>query len=322
MLVLQSKNQRANEALPPIETAVTAVDQAWLRSVVERVSIPRHYEEQPESNRQIASWIEEQFQSWGYQTFRQGEYDNIVAMPAGSTETDFRPRILIGAHYDSKPETPGADDNGSAVAAMLGCAKAIRGFKKIISENSGKSAQATKSAIGENLDVVFVAFNREEDGLLGSCDFVENYLPASWNLEEVHILEMVGYCDHAPGSQGLPPGLPLKLAHDRGDFLALIANRHSNFLLKPILKVAATYVPGFPVWGLKVFFGLEKKFSDLRRSDHAPFWDRKIPAFMWTDTSEFRNANYHQPSDTPDTLDYEFLQKVTQLLVARCCAVG
>jgi len=322
MLILQSKNVKSNEVSAPIEAAASSVDQAWLRSVVERISIPRHYEAQAENNRQVASWIEGQFQSWGYHTFRQGEYDNIVALPAASWKIDFRPRILIGAHYDSKPETPGAGDNGSAVAAMLGCAKAIGGFEKVVSENSGKSARTTESPIDENLDVVFVAFNREEGGLLGSYDFVENYLPEEWKLEEVHILEMVGYCDHTPGSQGLPPGLPLKLVHDRGDFLALIANRHSNSLLKPILKDAATYVPGFPVWGLKVFFGLEKKFTDLRRSDHAPFWDRKISAFMWTDTSEFRNANYHQPSDTPDTLDYEFLQKVTQLLVARCCAVG
>jgi len=92
-------------------------------------------------------------------------------------------------------------------------------------------------------------------------------------------------------------------------------------LLKPILKCSKTYVPEFPVWGLKVFFGLEKKFSDLRRSDHAPFWDQKIAALMWTDTSEFRNPHYHQPSDTPETLDYEFLQKVTQLLVARALSI-
>ena len=131
------------------------------------------------------------------------------------------------------------------------------------------------------------------------------------------MLEMVGYCQHTPGSQDLPPGLPIKLGHDKGDFLAVIANRHSNSRLKPIIKCAATYVPDFPVLGLKVVFGLEKKFSDLRRSDHAPFWDKKIPAFMWTDTSEFRNPNYHMPSDTPDTLDYEFLQTVTQLLVAK-----
>ena len=313
MLILESKNLKPGKAAQLIEAAVAAVDQDWLRGVVERVSIPRNYEAQPENNRQVAAWIEEQFQALGYRTIRQGAYDNIAAMPVTVDEPDFRPKILVGAHYDSKPQTPGADDNGSAVAAMLGCAKAIRNFENAVAGQDNQNGQV-------GAQIIFVAFNREEDGLLGSYDFVDNYLPTSWKLEEVHILEMVGYCDHTPGSQGVPKGLPLKLAHDRGDFLALIANRSSNFLLKPILKVASTYVPGFPVWGLKVFFGLENKFTDLRRSDHAPFWDQKIPAFMWTDTSEFRNSNYHQPTDTPETLDYEFLQKVTQLLVARCCS--
>ena len=54
----------------------------------------------------------------------------------------------------------------------------------------------------------------------------------------------------------------------------------------------------------------------LARSDHVPFWDAQIPAVMWTDTSEYRNPNYHQESDTPETLNYAFLGQVTQVLVA------
>jgi hypothetical protein len=51
------------------------------------------------------------------------------------------------------------------------------------------------------------------------------------------------------------------------------------------------------------------------RSDHAPFWEADIPALMWTDTAEFRNPNYHQATDTPDTLDYAFMTEVARLLV-------
>ena len=51
------------------------------------------------------------------------------------------------------------------------------------------------------------------------------------------------------------------------------------------------------------------------RSDHAPFWSQGIPALMWTDTAEFRNPNYHQPTDTPETLDYDFMAEVARLLV-------
>ena len=54
----------------------------------------------------------------------------------------------------------------------------------------------------------------------------------------------------------------------------------------------------------------------LKRSDHAPFWERHIPAVMWTDTAEFRNPHYHLVSDTPETLDYEFLGNVARLVAA------
>jgi hypothetical protein len=52
-------------------------------------------------------------------------------------------------------------------------------------------------------------------------------------------------------------------------------------------------------------------FPVLARSDHTPFWAHKTPAIMWTDTSEFRNPNYHRDTDPPDTLDYAFLRGVT-----------
>lgn len=112
---------------------------------------------------------------------------------------------------------------------------------------------------------------------------------------------MVGYASSAPGSQRVPAGLPVKI-RDRGDFLGLLANRFSIELLISVLRHTATYTPRLPVTGLKVRLGLEKHFPGLARRDHAPFWAKEIPALMWTDTSEFRNFNYHLRSDTPDTL--------------------
>lgn len=105
-------------------------------------------------------------------------------------------------------------------------------------------------------------------------------------------------------------------APEVGDFLALLTNRSSNRLVKPLLRLARAHVDDLHVLGIKVLFGLEKRFPHLLRSDHAPFWRAKIPAVMWTDTAEFRNPHYHQPSDRPDTLDDRFMRQVTQLLVA------
>jgi hypothetical protein len=151
---------------------------------------------------------------------------------------------------------------------------------------------------------------------MGSRDFVEWLnTQASFKIREAHILEMVGYASDVPGTQRVPPGLPVKVS-DTGDFLGVLANRASHKNLDDVLSCASTYLPELPVLGLRVTLGLEKFFPVLLRSDHAPFWAMKKPALMWTDTSEFRNPFYHQPGDKPETLNYEFLRSVTQLLVA------
>ncbi len=233
--------------------------------------------------------------SFGYTPVLQGTYDNIVVTCGAA---DKEPFLLLGAHYDSVPRSPGADDNGSAVAVCLECARLFK-------ENN----------IGPTM---IVLFNREEDGLLGSREFVRHLTAQSaWSVEEAHVFEMVGFCTRAPGSQRMPPGLPGVTAPDVGDFLGLLANRHSNAIAESLLTLAATYVPQFPVIALKTYLGIERFFGHLLRSDHAPFWEAGIASVMWTDTSEFRNPHYHRASDTPDTLDYFFLSKVAQLMMAR-----
>jgi Zn-dependent M28 family amino/carboxypeptidase len=208
------------------------------------------------------------------------------------------PFLLLGAHYDSVPGTPGADDNASAVAVCLECARLIRRH--------------------DIASVMIVFFNREEDGLLGSREFVAHLADQSGrSVKEAHVFEMVGYRDRAPGSQKMPRGLPPLLASNVGDFLALLANRGSNAIAEDLVDLAACYVPQFPVRGLKIYFGIEKAFADLNRSDHAPFWQAGIPCIMWTDTSEFRNPHYHLASDTPETLDYDFMSEVAKLALAR-----
>jgi Zn-dependent M28 family amino/carboxypeptidase len=295
MRVIASTSLQASERKTEVQPLLESVSPDWLRDIVEKISVPRQWTAQREQNQKTAEFIESQLRSFGYETFRQSEYDNIATEFDGA-----QPVTFIAAHYDSVPQTPGADDNASAVAAMLGCAKAVAGL---------------------NLPVCFVAFNLEEEGLEGSKSFVRDFVkPEKVNVKVAHVLEMVGYCDHTEGSQNLPKGLPVKLMRPAGDFLAIVANRTSNRILESAVRTATTYVEELPVLGLQVFLGMEKIFKDLRRSDHAPFWDAGMPAFMWTDTSEFRNPHYHQPSDAPDTLDYDFLANVTRLLVATIAA--
>ena len=239
------------------------------------------------ANTRAGDWIADAYRSLDYDVWKSGPYANIVAI---HPECPPGPRVLIGSHYDTVPGTPGADDNASAVGVSLACARAL-------------------TLLPNPRPVMFVSFNREEDGLLGSRQFVEESVPSLPEVVgEAHILEMVGYCCHESDSQRLPKGLPVRVP-DVGDFLALLGNRTSNRLIKPLLRTSASAATDLRVLGIRVYLGLERYFPHLLRSDHAPFWQAGVPAIMWTDTSEFRNPHYHLPSDTPDTLDYSFMRR-------------
>jgi Zn-dependent M28 family amino/carboxypeptidase len=266
---------------------------------VKTLSFPRHYFAENQANRQARDILLKYAAAFGYRPTLQGAYDNIVMTRSGRSEGPF---VLLGAHYDSVPRTPGADDNASAVAVCLECARLV-----------------AKHDIGP---VMIVFFNREEDGLVGSAEFVASLSDKTVRrVREAHIFEMVGYRDRTAGSQKKPGGLPLPFAPDAGDFLALLANSGSNAISDNLMGLAARYLPDVPVLTLQVWFGIEKAFAVLNRSDHAPFWRAGIPAIMWTDTAEFRNPHYHCESDTPDTLDYDFIADVTRLALARAVSV-
>jgi Zn-dependent M28 family amino/carboxypeptidase len=285
---------KAPESISPaLKMCLEEVSENSLKAWVRQVAKPRHFLEEPEANRNVADWLAKEFAAMGYLVERQGASANVVASRFASQSTG-QHVIVLGAHFDSVPRSPGADDNGSAIAAMLGCAAALAKYP-------------TK------LPVVFVGFNREEDGFVGSSEFVEEK-SGEWEIVCAHILEMVGYASHAPGSQRLPTGLPIQL-RDRGDFLGLLANERSSAAMRRIMEQGCAAVPELPISGLEVVPGAEKVFPVLARSDHVPFWRANIPAVMWTDTAEFRNPNYHRETDTPETLDYLFLKRVTQALI-------
>jgi hypothetical protein len=294
MLVARSTGRSPARTDAAVADIVGGVSTERLRWYVEMLSFPRHYLAERAANVRARDLLLKALDGFGYSPLlTHGAYDNIVA-----TTSDAGPYLLLGAHYDSVPGTPGADDNASAVAVCLECARLLK-----------------MHGVGS---IMIVLFNREEDGLLGSSEFVA-HLPQrpAWAIAEAHIFEMVGYCTHEPGSQRLPPGLPGIVAPDVGDFLALLANSDSNAIAEKLLSLAATYVRDWPVLALKIYLGIERWFPHLSRSDHAPFWQAGIPSIMWTDTSEFRNPHYHRATDTPDTLDYGFMTKVAQLAVAR-----
>ncbi len=266
----------------------------YLKEVLHNCAIPRHFVKESENNKKVGEYITNEFIKAGHSVDYQGEYRNIIATMGNVNSSD--PTILVGAHYDSVPGCAGADDNGSALAVLLATAKVL-------------------PILVPDKNFVFVAFNREEDGLLGSRDFVSYYQKEKpFLIETAHILEMVGYTSKESNSQSLPEGLPINIP-DVGDFLALVSSHQSNNYTQMLVEHGGSYVHELPILALQIPEGLEFIFADVLRSDHAPFWMEGISATMWTDTSEFRNKNYHKPSDTIDTLDFEFMRNVAKLLI-------
>jgi Zn-dependent M28 family amino/carboxypeptidase len=292
MLVKHSSNSRSLPINIDFQKHLCSINENELINIVDEISIPRHFKFNAKNNKYVAEWIFSQLSSFGYETHFQGSYSNIVASNPNIKSSS---AILIGAHYDSVPNCPGADDNASAIASLIVCAKAVSQF-------------------APDVPICFVAFNCEEDGLIGSQDFVSSYLSEKkLKINQVHILEMLGYATDKPDTQSLPSGLPIKIP-TVGNFIGIMGNRDSLDTVDKILSLGKTYLPELSVVGLKLYFGAEKLIPDLGRSDHLPFWEKRIPSVMWTDTAEFRNPNYHQFSDMPDTLNYPFLKKATQLL--------
>jgi Zn-dependent M28 family amino/carboxypeptidase len=203
------------------------------------------------------------------------------------------PLLVIGAHYDSTPTTPGADDNASAVAALLELAAWIHPRLR---------------GDGLTCGLQLAAYDMEEYGLLGSYAHARGLRRAGAALRGMVSLEMLGYTDRRPGSQGLPPHLA-KFYPDVGDFIGVCGNEASRGLLEAATR-AMKSIDGLPVEFIAVP-GKGEVLPEVRLSDHSSFWDAGYPALMITDTSFFRNPHYHQATDRPDTLDYPFLAKVT-----------
>jgi hypothetical protein len=202
------------------------------------------------------------------------------------------PPIVIGAHYDTVPGSPGADDNATGVAVLLELAREIA---------SGPL----------KYPVQLVAFDMEEYGYLGSSHHAAKYKQQQKSIRLMISLEMLGYCNHNPNSQSYPAGLKYFYPNS-GNFIALIGTlRTVPDLINLSGKIRKSgqrceWLP-VPNRGLIV--------PDTRRSDHVPFWDNGYPAIMVTDTANMRNPHYHGGSDRIETLDLDFLAGVCQGLV-------
>ncbi|WP_447979420.1 M28 family peptidase [Candidatus Nitrospira bockiana] len=198
--------------------------------------------------------------------------------------------IVIGAHYDSIRGGPGADDNASGVAALLGLARAFAGTRL-------------------SRTVRFVAFVNEERPYLrtramGSVVYASQCRQRREQVIGMLSLETLGYYPGYDRPQSDP--LPARLLRPvQGSFVALV----SNLASRRLLHVAAhTFrrASEFPVRA----FVLPGFLPGVKSSDHWSFWQQGYPAIMVTDTAPLRYPFYHTAHDTPDKLSYRALAQV------------
>lgn len=279
-------------------------DRHHLREDLKSLVGERHPVSSPARLRETETYLHQQFAQAGLTVTTHpfsalgGTYRNVLgtALPSGKTAP--ATPLILAAHFDTVEGSPGADDNASALAVLLHVARRVRGMKLA-------------------RPIRFIAFNLEEEDLLGSSAYTELLRK---NRETIHgaiVLECVGYASHQEGSQKTPPGVPIAVP-TTGNFLAVVGNERSQALTGSVVQAMKSHLPIVPL----VVPGNGEKLPDTRRSDHTSFWEQGFPAVMLTDTANFRNPHYHRPTDTLETLNLDFMASVAEGLMATVTALA
>jgi Zn-dependent M28 family amino/carboxypeptidase len=198
--------------------------------------------------------------------------------------------IVVGAHYDSVLGSPGADDNASAVAALIELSRAL-----------------AASACARTVRIV--AFVNEEPpfffwGKMGSQIYARATRQRGEDIRLMLSLEMLGYYRDGPRTQRYPP-LFRWFYPNRGDFIGFVSNLRSRRSLGRVYRAFRNHCD-FPAQRAAV----PSWIPGVGWSDHLSFWQQGYPALMVTDTAFYRNPYYHTAEDTPEKLDYPRLTRV------------
>jgi Zn-dependent M28 family amino/carboxypeptidase len=279
-----------------IETAVN-VDPDRLEFHVRKITsefYPRNYQN-PQNLDKTANYIKSEFENTGGRVseysfiVNQIEYRN-VSLLIGPEEGE---RIVVGAHYDSAFDTRGADDNASGVAGLIE-------LGRLLSENPPA------------MPVELVAYTLEEPPFFG-LEQMGSFLHAKKLKEKearvrlMVCLEMIGYFSDERGSQSFPLSIGKLIYPSTGNFIA-VAGNFTNALTVRRFKSAMSQATALPVYSINA----PAFIPGVDFSDHRNYWHHGYDALMITDSAFYRNHNYHQASDTADTLDYSRMAEVVK----------
>jgi len=283
-------------ALPPLTDDDRALGER-LRGHVVAIASREHNFAAPAELEAAANYIESALRAAGFAVQRE-EFESGRA-PVRNLFVEVRGAradgiVVVGAHYDSVLGAPGANDNGSGVAAMLELAKAAREWQPV---------RTWRFAAFVNEEVPFFATPQ-----MGSHVHARAAKARGERIVAMYSLETIGYYSEAPGSQHYP--VPFGWFYpDRGDFLAFVANLASRPLLHQTITAFRAQAQ-FPSEGVAA----PPWIPGVDWSDHWAFWREGYPALMITDTAPYRYPHYHTARDTPDKVDYDRLARVVRSL--------
>ncbi len=281
--------------LPPETAEESALSKRLFEHVTAVASAP-HNTYHPDALEAAARYIERQLETLGLTIERQefvaaGQKVRNIHTMVGQPGAG-KPTFIVGAHYDSDGIAPGANDNGSGVAALLELARALKGYQP-------------KRHL---LRLVF--FVNEEmphfgTDTMGSVQFARMIVPKE-PVRGMISLETIGAFSDKPGTQTFP--MPLGLVYrDTADFISFVGTPRARSLVHEALGSFRRHTQ-FPTIG-----GVAHAYiKGVTWSDHASFDVQGVPAIMITDTALFRYPHYHKATDTPDKIDYGRLARVTK----------
>jgi hypothetical protein len=290
--------------LPPLtaeEQALVPLLKRHIEAIASREHNVTHYDELEKS----ARYIEAALESYGYTVNRQiFDADDLrrETRRVRNIEVVIEPRergpatetLVVGAHYDSAIGAPGANDNGSGVAAVIELARLLGDLK-------GTTTRRIRLVLFVNEEMPY--FRTHE---MGSWQSAAALAARNERVVAMYSLETIGWFASEPGSQRYPFPFGL-LFPDRGDFLAFVGMLGARSLLRASIGSFRSHT-AFPTIG-----GVAPAFiPGIDFSDHWAFAEHGFPAIMLTDTAPYRYPHYHTFKDTPDKVAMDKLARVVK----------
>ena len=252
----------------------------------------RHFAN-PDALDSVAAYIYREFEksadSIYYQTYRANgtTYRNVIAVFGSKNQK----RIIVGAHYDVCGNQEGADDNASGTVGLLELSRMLKGKE-----------------LKNRIDLV--AYTLEEPPFfrtdyMGSAIHAKSIEPVKDHVLGMISLEMIGYFSDKKNSQEYPLGILKWFYGRKGNYITLVRKNTAGKFVKQFIK---KYKKTKQVTAKK--FAAPRSLPGIDFSDHLNYWNIGIDALMITDTSFYRNKNYHKETDTMETLDFSRMAKV------------